>query len=184
VEKETGRCSRIISSLLTFSRKSPPSFGKVDVAQVLDRSVLLSRHKLDLSDIRLTADVNGDLPPVEGDPNSLQQCVINLIFNAIDAMPGGGDLTLTGRHDPEAGRVEIRVADTGVGIPEAERDHIFEPFHTTKKEGHGVGLGLSTVYGIVQRHGGDVRVESREGEGAAFTLSLPVRSAPDSEGNP
>ncbi len=176
VEKETERCSRIISSLLTFSRKSPPAFGEVDVADVLNRCVLLSQHKLDLSNIRLTADVDGDLPPIRGDANGLQQCVINLIFNAIDAMPRGGDLTLSGRHDRKADRVEIRVADTGTGIPEPERDHIFEPFHTTKKEGHGVGLGLSTVYGIVQRHGGDIDVESREGEGTAFTIRLPVQA--------
>ncbi len=176
VEKETERCSRIISSLLTFSRKSPPAFGEVDVADVLNRCVLLSQHKLDLSNIRLTADVDGDLPPIRGDANGLQQCVINLIFNAIDAMPDGGDLTLSGRHDRKADRVEIRVADTGTGIPASERDHIFEPFHTTKKEGHGVGLGLSTVYGIVQRHGGDIDVESREGEGTAFTIRLPVQA--------
>lgn len=174
VEKETRRCSRIISSLLTFSRKSPPSFGVVDVADVLDRCALLSRHKLDLSNIRLSVETDDNLPQVEGDPNGLQQCVINLVFNAIDAMPEGGDLTLEGRHDSAAGQVIIRVKDTGTGIPESELEAIFEPFHTTKKEGCGVGLGLSTVYGIVQRHRGKIQVETRVGQGSTFIISLPV----------
>ncbi|MGD2271847.1 MAG: response regulator [Desulfobacterales bacterium] len=174
VENETSRCSQIISSLLTFSRKSPPSFEQVRIDDLLQRCVLLSQHKLELNNIRLVSNIQADIPPVEGDFNQLQQCIINLIFNAIDAMPDGGTLNLEGYFDNSENMVTIKVKDSGPGITQANLPHVFEPFFTTKKEGYGVGLGLSTVYGIMQRHKGAATVESRQGEGAAFMLKLPV----------
>ncbi|MCF8063362.1 MAG: response regulator [Deltaproteobacteria bacterium] len=175
VESETGRCSGIVSSLLSFSRRSRPEFTTVDVNGLLERSVLLSRHKMELQEIELKVDVPGDLPAVQGDPSQLQQCMINLIFNAIDAMPHGGRLTIRAAHDQAEGRLVVTVEDTGTGIDPASLPHIFEPFFTTKQEGYGVGLGLSTVYGIVERHHGAVEVESRPGGGrTVFTIRLPV----------
>jgi two-component system NtrC family sensor kinase len=174
VENETGRCSQIVSNLLSFSRRSPPSFGNVQIDELLQRCILLSRHKLELSNIRLESDVRLDIPPVEGDFNQLQQCVINLIFNAIDAMPDGGTLDLKGRFDANRDMVIVSVKDSGRGISPDVLPHVFEPFFTTKNEGYGVGLGLSTVYGIIERHKGSVSVESRSGEGALFRLELPV----------
>jgi len=147
VENETQRCSQIVSSLLSFSRVSPPAFGRIQIDELLTRCVLLSRHKLDLSNIRLETDIPSDLPPVQGDFNQLQQCVINLIFNAIDAMPDGGTLFLNGHVDEGRKLVTVTVKDTGRGISAPDLPHIFEPFFTTKNEGYGVGLGLSTVYG-------------------------------------
>ena len=173
VERETDRCSRIVSGLLAFSRKSPPQIGDVDVADLIGRCVQLSRHKLDLSNIRIEVALAERLPVVRGDFNQLQQCVINLIFNAIDAMPRGGELLIGAAPDPVSGAVAITVRDTGSGIDPALLAHLFEPFFTTKQEGHGTGLGLSTVYGIMQRHGGQVRVDSAPGKGATFTLELP-----------
>ena len=175
VENETGRCSQIISSLLTFSRKSPVTFEKVSVADLLERCKILSQHKLELQNIRLESIVNPDIPPVAGDFNQLQQCVINLIFNAIDAMPEGGTLTLEGRFDRPASLVLVTVTDTGTGISEGDLPYIFEPFYTTKQEGYGVGLGLSTVYGIMERHKGSVEVKSMPGKGSTFTLKLPAQ---------
>ena len=99
VESETDRCSRIISSLLTFSRKTPPSKGDVHVDDLIQRCILLSQHKLELSHITLESDTEPDIPIIRGDINQIQQCLINLIFNAIDAMPEGGNLTLTARAD-------------------------------------------------------------------------------------
>jgi signal transduction histidine kinase len=172
VEKETARCSEIVSSLLAFSRKSPPSLGEVRVDDLLNRCILLSRHKLELSRIELACLIDPHVPPIQGDFNQLQQAVINLIFNAIDAMPDGGTMQLSSGFERDT--VSIAVEDTGSGISEADLPHLFEPFYTTKKEGHGVGLGLSTVYGIMERHKGSVSVENLPETGARFTLRLPA----------
>lgn len=174
VESETDRCARIVASLLAFSRKSPPAMTDLSLRELLNRCALMSRHKLELQKIRLELVIAEDLPPVRGDANQLQQCIINLIFNAIDAMPEGGGLWLEARHSPCGGEVTITVTDSGGGIPAAVLPHIFEPFFTTKAEGYGVGLGLSTVFGIMQRHGGRVTAENIAGKGAAFTLHLPL----------
>ncbi len=179
VENETGRCSQIISSLLTFSRKSPATFTAVNPAELIERCVILSRHKLELSNIRLAVDVSPGLPPVQGDFNQLQQCIINLIFNGIDAMPEGGRLELTAGNDADKKTVRIAVKDTGQGIAPADKPHIFEPFFTTKKEGYGVGLGLSTVFGIVAHHKGTITFESKEGAGTTFVISLPYAGGPE-----
>jgi len=173
VESETSRCSQIISSLLTFSRKSPPSFDQVEIEELLNRCSMLSQHKLQLSNINLIQSVEPGTPAVYGDFNQLQQCLFNLIFNAIDAMPDGGNINLGGRYDPSKEKVMITVNDSGPGISREDSHRIFEPFYTTKKEGYGVGLGLSTVYGIMERHNGRVRVDSKPGQGATFILELP-----------
>ena len=181
VETETRRCSQIVSNLLSFSRKSPPSFGDVHIDELLQRCIILSQHRLQLSHISLDASILPDLPTVKGDFNQLQQCVINLIFNAIDAMGDGGDLKLEGDYDSREGLVIVTVKDSGPGIAPEDLPRIFEPFYTTKKEGYGVGLGLSTVYGIMQHHHGTVTVESTSGQGAALMLRLPV--SPDAPGD-
>lgn len=175
VESETGRCSEIISSLLTFSRKSAAEFSAIDIAELLQRSILLSQHKLELSNIRVDSKIASNIPAIHGDFNQLQQCIINLIFNAIDAMPNGGKLELAGNYDSVTKQVVITVTDTGIGIPQDNIPHIFEPFFTTKEEGYGVGLGLSTLYGIIQRHDGVIDVASKSGEGTTFTLRFPVK---------
>ncbi|MBW2179528.1 MAG: response regulator [Deltaproteobacteria bacterium] len=174
VEKETSRCSQIVSSLLTFSRRAIPSFEQVKVDELLDKCIILSQHTLELNNISLEKHIHPKLPSVKGDGNQLQQCIINLIFNAIDAMKDAGILSLIAEHNPEKGIVKITVKDTGSGIREEDLQHIFEPFFTTKKERFGVGLGLSTVYGIMKQHGGNVTVESKLNAGSAFTLELPV----------
>ena len=174
VETETSRCSQIVSNLLSFSRRSPAAFAPVDVAELLRRCILLSGHKLELSRIRLDSNIQPDLPPVQGDFNQLQQCVINLIFNAIDAMPQGGRLTLDAGAGDSPQTVSIRVQDTGPGIPAEHLSSIFEPFFTTKSEGHGLGLGLSTVYGIVERHHGTVEARNLDEGGAIFVITLPT----------
>ena len=175
VETETERCSQIVSSLLAFSRKSPPAMGSVRIQELLEKCTALSRHKLELHNIILAATIPSNLPVIQADANQLQQCVINLIFNAIDAMPDGGKLTITCRFLADTSELSIEVRDTGIGILEDELPHIYEPFFTTKKEGHGVGLGLSTAYGIIERHNGRITVSSRPGHGTAFTLNLPVK---------
>jgi PAS domain S-box-containing protein len=174
VENETGRCSTIISSLLAFSRRSKEEVQAADVNEIIEKSILLCRHKLDLQNIRVEARPAQDVPPVHADFNQIQQCLINLILNAIDAMPQGGVLTVSSALDAAGGMVKIRVGDTGCGIPREDLTKIFDPFYTTKKKGSGLGLGLSTVYGIVDRHKGAITVESGTGKGTAFTITLPA----------
>lgn len=176
VETETDRCSAIVSSLLTFSRRSPISVGPVSINEIVNRSIMLARHKLELGDINLATRISDDLPEVSGDINQLQQCLLNLIFNAVDAMPDGGTLTLSTTSEEAPDTVVVKVTDTGNGIPKEEIRHIFEPFYTTKHEGHGVGLGLSTTYGIIERHGGTLSAYSPAGQGATFEIRLPLQT--------
>jgi signal transduction histidine kinase len=170
---ETQRCSRIVSNLLAFSRKSTLAYDRVNLATVLDRCVMLSQHKMELHAIRLHNQWEADLPMVWGDANQLQQCVVNLVFNAIDAMPDGGDLFLTATALTPEAAVAIEVRDTGGGIAIADQPHVFEPFYTTKRDGAGVGLGLSTTFGIVQRHKGRLTIEATGPGGSAFRIWLP-----------
>jgi two-component system, NtrC family, sensor kinase len=176
IEGETGRCSRIVSNLLAFSRKSQTEFTDVDVNELIQKCILLSRHKVTLQDIEIRTFLDPGPPKVHGDYNQIQQALINLIFNAVDAMPDGGTLSLASILMSSQQTVQIRVADTGCGIPREDMDHLFEPFYTTKKEGKGLGLGLATVQGIVERHRGRVCVESESGKGSVFTIELPVRA--------
>lgn len=174
MESELERCSKIVSNLLAFSRKSKLEFRPVDVCELLERCVNLSAHKMALQNIRVETDFARDIPMIPGDFNQLQQCIINLIFNAIDAMPSGGVLTLASTFEPEKKLVGIHVRDTGCGISKDDMLYIFDPFFTTKTEGKGLGLGLSTTFGIIDRHKGTIRVESEPGKGTVFEIELPV----------
>jgi two-component system NtrC family sensor kinase len=174
VEKEVDRCSRIVGNLLTFARKSPASRQAVSMGEMIERCVMLSRHRLELGNIELETHIPPDLPTVRGDANQLQQCVMNLILNAVDAMPGGGRLKVSACARPQTDCVQITIGDTGGGIAPDDLPHIFEPFFTTKKEGYGTGLGLSTTYGIVEEHNGTITVQSKPNNGTTFTVELPV----------
>jgi signal transduction histidine kinase len=142
---------------------------------LLQKCITLSEHKLTLQNIKIDANLSPEVPFITGDSNQLQQCVINLILNAIDAMPTGGTLGVTSRFDAHKGLVEVRIRDTGCGIPKEDIAYIFDPFFTTKTEGKGLGLGLSTVYGIVDRHKGTISVETDVGKGSEFVIRLPIR---------
>jgi PAS domain S-box-containing protein len=176
VETETDRCSKIVANLLTFSRKSPVAMGPVSIHDIMDRSIVLARHKLELGNIELVTRIADDLPDIDGDANQLQQCLLNLIFNAVDAMPDGGTLKLSAESRDDPRTVVLKVADTGHGIAENDLGHIFEPFYTTKQEGQGIGLGLSTTFGIVERHGGSLSATSQPGGPTIFEIKLPVQA--------
>jgi len=173
VESETSRCSKIVSNLLAFSRKSELELKAMSINELLEKCILLAQHKLMLQNIQIKTDLDPGIPKVLGDFNQTQQCVINLIFNAIDAMPDGGTLTLAGSFDPETQMVEIKIEDTGCGIADQDLHQIFDPFYSTKTEGKGLGLGLSMVYGIIDRHNGSVTVDSELDKGTVFTIRLP-----------
>ncbi len=174
VETELTRCSKIVSNLLVFARKSKPAIEEISVKELIDRSVLLSKHKLELNKIDTKYHIEQDIPYVKGDFNQLQQVIVNLVLNAIDAMPDGGKLIINAESDNDKKNAVISIKDNGFGIAEEYLPDIFEPFFTTKKEGYGVGLGLATVYGIIKRHNGYINVKSKKGEGTTFVLYIPV----------
>ncbi len=174
VASEAERISTIVSSLLTFSRKTEFTITRISMAELVERSLVLARHRLELSGIELSVQVDKGIPLFNGDFNLLQQCLINLVFNAIDAMKDGGRLEVSAAFCPDSKTVTLTVRDSGSGIAPENLDRIYEPFFTTKDEGHGVGLGLSIVFGIMERHGGSVTVDSTPGRGTAFTLEIPV----------
>lgn len=174
VESETGRCSKIVSNLLAFSRQSKLEFSEVNINELLEKCIMLGQHKLTLQNIEIKTDLNQGIPNVSGDFNQIQQCVINLIFNGIDAMPDGGSLSIKSSLNANKGVVEIEIADAGSGIAKEDLPHIFDPFYSTKTEGSGLGLGLSTVYGIIDRHKGTITVDSEVGKGTIFMIRLPL----------
>jgi len=175
VENETDRCSKIVSNLLAFSRKSKLEFQEMDINELLEKCIMLSQHKLGMQNIHIETNLDKQIPKVWGDFNQIQQCMINLIFNAVDSMPEGGNLILKSLSNRDRGVIEIDIGDTGHGISEEDLPHIFDPFYTTKMEGEGLGLGLSTVYGIIDRHKGTITVKSEVGNGTVFTIKLPAR---------
>lgn len=150
------------------------NFAEVSMNELLERSLMLSQHKMTLQNIQAKTELDSKIPAIQGDFNQLQQAVINLLFNAIDAMPDGGTLVLASAFNPKLNVVEIRISDTGCGISKENLSHIFEPFLTAKTDGKGRGLGLSTVFGIVDRHKGTIKVRSEIGQGAAFIIRVPV----------
>ncbi len=174
MQSELERCSKIVSNLLAFSRKSKLEFSPVDINELLSKCIDLSGHKLLLQNIRVETHLARDLPMIQGDFNQLQQCMINLIFNAVDAMPEGGVLSFESNFDPAKSLINIVVRDTGHGISREDLPYIFDPFFTTKKEGKGLGLGLSTTFGIIDRHKGTIHVESEPGKGTAFQIEFQV----------
>ncbi|MBF0508033.1 MAG: response regulator [Deltaproteobacteria bacterium] len=178
MESETNRCSKIVSNLLAFSRKPLSEFRCVKINDVLEKCVIMSQHNLQLSNVELITKFHPTPPLVWGDDNQLQQTVINLILNALDSMPQGGRLTLESDVQPVDQTVLIKVSDTGCGIAKEDLDHIFEPFFTTKTEGKGLGLGLSVVYGIVDRHRGAVEVQTSVNKGTVFKIKLPSKQNP------
>lgn len=174
VEGEAARCGQIVRNLLLFSRTPGSRFSEEALPPLLDRCAALVRHQADLQEVAVRVEAAPDLPRVHCDPSQVQQVVLALLMNALEAMPGGGTLTVRAAPDPARGGVVLEVTDTGCGIAAADLPHVFEPFFTTKHDGKGVGLGLAVVYGIVQRHHGTVDVASAQGEGTRFTVRLPL----------
>ena len=176
------RCARIVRNFLALARQYPPERRKVRLNQVVREALELLAYPLRVDSVEVVLDLAEHLPALQGDAHLLHQVVVNLVSNAHQAMsevPGRRRLSLSTRSDPQREHVSLEVADTGPGIPLEIQARIFEPFFTTKPPGQGTGLGLSLCQGIVENHGGLVRVRSEPGGGAAFVVELPV-GAPDS----
>ncbi|MCG6880609.1 MAG: PAS domain S-box protein [Deltaproteobacteria bacterium] len=174
MESETARCGEIVKNLLAFSRQSRISIENRKMEEIVDRTLALLAHDLGLKGVKVVKHIAPDLPQIQCDFKQMQQALLNVVGNASEAMTEGGTLTMAVECSPEGRTMEIRISDTGCGIPRTHLKDIFEPFFTTKEEGKGVGLGLSVVYGIVTRHRGAIEVESEPGEGTTFTIHLPL----------
>jgi two-component system cell cycle sensor histidine kinase/response regulator CckA len=190
ISDAVSKASGLIRRLMQFSRRQELHLSSLAVNDVV-RDVLRLTQPLLRANIRLTLDLARDLPTVYGDYSQIEQVLVNLIVNALDAMPDGGDLRIAThvalrnqtnlvekesiRHRKQEKVVQISLADTGIGIPIEIQSAIFEPFFTTKPEGKGTGLGLSSAFGIVRQHGGKIEVDSSPGIGTTFTVSLPAQ---------
>ena len=179
IEKESTRCGAIVKNLLLFARRSGAELALHPVNPIVERAVMLIRHHLEMSGIQLeTRLAAGDVRLV-CDADQVQQALVALLVNAVEAMSGGGTLTVEAAAvegeggEAGGGAVALTVADTGVGIPPDALPHIFEPFFSTKDGTSGAGLGLAVVYGIVHRHGGTIDVDSAPGRGTRFRMVLP-----------
>ncbi|MGB2698722.1 MAG: ATP-binding protein, partial [Candidatus Zixiibacteriota bacterium] len=175
VGDETMRCGNIVKNLLLFSKKEIGEFVAVDLHQILDRCTQLVEHHLKLNNIELVKIYERGKAEVICDKDQIQQCFLAILDNAVEAMPEGGTLTIKTTSNSDEKNIRIQIQDTGSGISPADLPHIFEPFYTTKKEGKGVGLGLSVCYGIIERHDGKINVNSIMGEGSTFTVELPLK---------
>jgi len=183
MERETGRCGNIVKNLLEFSRQSGMAVSQANFNEILERTLFLIGHKLELQNIQLIKELSPDVPPLICDADQIQQALLAILINAVEAMPEGGRLKVVTRlrADQDERWLEIEINDTGVGIPQEIMARLFEPFFTTKQDKKGVGLGLSVVYGIIRRHHGKIDVQSEVGRGTTFVVSLPERSEVEQE---
>jgi signal transduction histidine kinase len=175
VQQQITRVTAIVQSLLDRTRRPAPELRPAAPGELLEGVAELVRPMLSASRIELQLRVEPALPCVPVDRSQLEQALLNLITNAIDAMPQGGRLTLAASADAAA--VALRVSDTGTGIAPEDLPRVFEPLYTTKPQGYGTGLGLPIVREIVAGHGGSVRLESHPGAGTTAVVRLPAVGA-------
>jgi two-component system NtrC family sensor kinase len=176
IESESRRCGDIVKNLLVFARAAPMNPSLSDLNAVLDRCLRLVHHQLDIAGIQPRLDLDRTLPAVLCDVSHIEQALLALMMNSIEAMPHGGNLRLASRHSPETKEVIIQVQDDGAGIAPEALPKLFEPFFTTRERGHSLGLGLAISHNIIERHRGRIEVQSQPGHGTVFTITLPLRA--------
>lgn len=164
----------IIKKLMLFSRQMPQQLTSVNLNEVVENILYFIDVGYQNDSIRVESMLDRNLPDIQADAVQMSQVLVNLITNAVHAMPGGGILTI--KTARKGDQVKLRVIDTGCGMSNETRERLFEPFFTTKPLGHGTGLGLSVVHGIIESHGGRISVKSEEQKGSAFEISLPIES--------
>ena len=177
ITKETLRCRKIVTSLLDFARQSTPARKPCDINNVVNESVILTNKQAAFKDLTLVYEPGADIPPVQLDKGQIQQSIINLIINAVEATDAGGSISISTTYRPNRKRVEITVSDTGEGMSEDTISKIFDPFYTTKDNGN--GLGLAITHGIIEQHNGTIDVDSQSGRGTTFTIKLPITPGED-----
>ena len=174
IAAESARCGEIVKGLLQFSRQSKPNPEPTDINDVIQQSLRLVRHKLELTNIRTQVKLDCELAPVVCDAQQIKQALVALLINACEAVhENDGLITVESRGLRDVNSTEIRICDNGIGMDEETKKFVFEPFFTTKEQGKGVGLGLAVVYGIVASHSGEIEIESAPGHGTTFVIQLP-----------
>jgi signal transduction histidine kinase len=181
IVRETLRCKTLVQDLLTFSRQKKPGARPESPVSMVENALNLVEPQARFKRVSVRRDFDSHLPAIMVDRTQIQQVIINLCTNAIDAMPDGGTLTLQVRRQDAC--VEIRVTDTGTGIPADIQNRIFEPFFTTKEIGKGTGLGLGLVYEILKNHQGSIDFKTEVGKGTTFIARLPLAQKPPSTGS-
>ncbi|MBI4863914.1 MAG: HAMP domain-containing protein [Candidatus Riflebacteria bacterium] len=186
IESESKRCGEIVKNLLTFARVSSINMQWKDLGEIFSQVVRLVQHQAELNNVRLELESSADLPKVLCDPTQIEQVVLALLMNALEASSGGGTVRVSSGLGSDRREVHIKIQDDGPGIPADVLPKLFEPFFTAKESGRGVGLGLAISRGIVERHGGRIEVESEPGQGTVFTVIVPVdsRGGPEAAGAP
>ncbi len=179
IVSETLRCRNIVKGLLDFARQTKPQRTLINMNEVVDEVLNLVRNQASFRSVRVTTELDPDLPTILADNDQMRQVMLNIVLNAGEAMAQGGELRVTSKVDAMHKGIELRISDTGPGIPNAVKARLFEPFFTTKKTG--TGLGLAIAYGIVERHKGRLRVDTAPGDGTTFIISLPIRGPVDDD---
>jgi two-component system NtrC family sensor kinase len=172
IETHVERARKVVHNMLGYARKMEPHLEDVDINETLNQTISLLENYARINNIHIQTDLADDLPIIAGDQSLFQQVFLNLISNAIDAIGKNGDIDVASRR--EQGHIQVVIRDNGPGIPEEKRKRVFDHFFTTKTTGKGTGLGLWICYNIMEKINGRIRLESEEGQGAAFTLEIPI----------
>ncbi len=175
IREEADRLNRIVTEFLKFARPPEPRTEPVLLNDLLRSTLLLLQKEIDRCGIRPEVELDPELPALRLDPDQIRQVLLNILINAIQAMPAGGRLGVRSRWEPAPGEAVIEVEDTGPGVPEADLEQIFDPFYSTKPDGSGLGLSIS--YQLIERHGGRILAENRAAGGLRLTVRLPLRPA-------
>jgi signal transduction histidine kinase len=171
------RITQVLRDMMDFARTRAPMRAPLDINHVIEASLRLASFDKGFQRLRLTTNTDPDAPVINADRDQLQQVFLNLLLNARDAMPDGGEIQVETRYDALAGEIIVEIRDTGTGIAPEHLKHIFDPFFTTKPAGTGTGLGLAVCYGIIAAHDGHIEITSNNGQGTRVIIRLPVNTS-------
>jgi len=172
ITNEAQRCRKIVQSLLDFARQTKPMKKLDDINTIVRESIYLTKKQAEFKDIYVSSNLAEDLPQIHVDKEQLQQIMINLMLNAVEATPPGGSIAFTTAYAPSNEEITIKISDTGMGISPENQEKIFDPFFTTREDG--TGLGLSITHSLVEQNGGRIEIDSQPGKGTRFDVILPV----------
>jgi two-component system NtrC family sensor kinase len=177
IELESRRCGEIVRNLLQFARTSPMNLDWENANAIINRTLKLVAHQIELEGIQLHTQLDRNLPSIRCDAGQIEQALLAIVMNAIEALTGGGNIWISSSYSPQTSEVSIEIKDDGLGIPPEIHSALFEPFVTTKDSGMGIGLGLAVCKEIVEHHGGTIELTSRPDTPTSFTFRLPVSAA-------